>query len=266
MPLKFSANLSFLFNDQDDLKNKYKAAKDAGFKAVEIGDPSMYDLPAEELGESAAECGIQHVLINTPVGNQCNDWGIASIPSRRQDFKVDLETGIKYAKALNCPRLHVLAGRRPPQWIDTAMDEVYLENMTYAAQRLQEEGLTLLMEVINPAVVLNYYLDSYAKAIEIIKKINKPNVKLQLDIFHLQTLAGNLTENIKSLLPYTDHVQIAQVPGRNEVNVEGEVNYQYILKLLKQQGYEGWIGLEYKPSNGSTTDSLKWMQQWGYAT
>ena len=35
-----------------------------------------------------------------------------------------------------------------------------------------------------------------------VKKVNSPNLKLMLDVFHLQHLHGNLTRNIKELLPY----------------------------------------------------------------
>lgn len=264
MPLKFSANLSWLFTEKESLKDRYQAAKAAGFKAVEIGHPNMYKVPLWELTKAASEAGIEHVLINNFAGSQPDDLGTAALPNRSEEFKRDLEFGIKYAKALNCPRVHVLAGRRPAQWGDVAMEEVYVENIKYAADRLAKEGLTLMIEPINPRVVTGYYMDSPAKALEVMKKVNKPNVKLQLDIFHLQALAGDLTENIKALLPYSDHVQIAQTPGRNEVSFEGEVNYKYILKLLENLGYQGWIGLEYKPSTGSTLESLKWIKEWGY--
>lgn len=261
MPLKFCANLTFMFNEKDNLTDKYKAAREAGFSAVEVCNP--YVAPAEELAKSAAEVGIEHVLINTP--QSVDGSGTAALTHRREDFKKDLEQAIAYAKALKCPRVHVLAGKAPSQWKDVAMDEVYLENIMYAAERFEKENLTLMLEAVNPRVVAGYYLDCRKKAMDIIRKVNKPNVKLQLDIFHLQTLAGDLTHNIETYLPYTDHIQIAQAPDRNEPSTEGEINYQYILKLLEKLGYNGWIGLEYKPSTGSTAESLKWIKEWGYA-
>lgn len=38
------------------------------------------------------------------VGNQTRDEGLAANPSRRDDFKEDLQISIAYAKALNCKR------------------------------------------------------------------------------------------------------------------------------------------------------------------
>ena len=43
------------------------------------------------------------------------------------------------------------------------------------------------------------------------RTLNHPKVRLQLDMFHLQQLEGNLTRNIEKYLPYVGHIQIAQV-------------------------------------------------------
>ena len=84
-----------------------------------------------------------------------------------------------------------------------------------------------------------------------------------MDVFHLQFLKGDLTNNIKRLLPIVGHIQIAQVPDRHEPDSEGEINYQYVLKVIEQSGYSGWIGLEYK-SKDDTVKGLKWMEKFGY--
>lgn len=85
-----------------------------------------------------------------------------------------------------------------------------------------------------------------------------------MDIFHLQHLRGDLTHNIKWLLPYTGHIQVAQVPKRGEPNTLGEINYRYIFALLEQLKYEGWVGLEYTPS-GDTVEGLSWIPEMGYS-
>lgn len=38
--------------------------------------------------------------------------------------------------------------------------------------------------------------------LSIVKKINSPNLRLMLDIFHLQQICGNLTYSIREYLPY----------------------------------------------------------------
>lgn len=65
-------------------------------------------------------------------------------------------------------------------------------------------------------------------------------------------------------MPMTGHVQLAQVPGRNEPNSNGELNFKYILNVVQQAGYKSWVGCEYKPLTGVTFDGLKWIQEYGY--
>ena len=71
-----------------------------------------------------------------------------------------------------------------------------------------------LIEPINPYWVPHYFLNDFDIAQDIITEINHPNIRLMLDIFHLQYQKGNLSNNIKKYLPITGHVQIAQVPDR----------------------------------------------------
>ena len=85
-----------------------------------------------------------------------------------------------------------------------------------------------------------------------------------LDVFHMQQICGNLTNNLTDVIEYVGHVQIAQVPQRNEPDTPGEINYQYILETLQQYGYDDWIGLEYKPKS-STLEGLKWVGNFGYS-
>ena len=59
------------------------------------------------------------------------------------------------------------------------------------------------------------------------------------------------------------HIQISQAPNRFEPSAEGEINYQYILHLLEELEYSGFVGLEYKPKTTSS-ESLDWISKWGY--
>jgi len=55
------------------------------------------------------------------------------------------------------------------------------------------------------------------------------------------------------------HIQIAQVPDRHEPDSDGEINYGYVWDLLQKANYDGFVGLEYFPKNG-TCEGLGWMK------
>ncbi|CAG2062114.1 unnamed protein product, partial [Timema podura] len=79
--------------------------------------------------------------------------------------------------------------------------KVYEDNLRFASKLLENEGIVGLIEPINCYSVPKYYLNSYEKGLEVLRKIKSPNLKLMLDIFHLQFIKGNLTRNISELLP-----------------------------------------------------------------
>lgn len=264
MVLKFCANLSLMFTETtDNLLERYQLASQAGFKAVEFTFPYQY--PIEDVVKAKSAANVDQILINAyPGDTQRGELGLAIMSGRQDEFRESLEKSMEYATALNCNKIHIMAGKKFAGIVDTAMDDVYKDNLEYASRIFQEKGLIGLIEPISDAVIPNYFMNSFSKAFQLVKEINSDSLKLQLDIFHLQLLEGNLTHRIKELLPYTAHIQIAQAPLRDSPDSEGEVNYRYILKLLEDIGYDGYIGLEYKPTKASS-DSIGWIRDWGYS-
>jgi hydroxypyruvate isomerase len=242
--LKLSANLSFLFKEVDYLSRFTEAAK-AGFQAVECGT-DIYQYSKGEL-VCAKDCaGLKVVLINAPTGNK-GSYGLASIPGKEEEFKQTVAMSIDYARALHCNQIHFLAGtpaesceREPSIWRKT-----YISNLCYATKQCVEFNITVLIEPIS--VIPGYFLQHQSEACEIIKAIEMPNLKLQFDIYHAQRMDGNITDFLKGHIDLIGHIQIAQVPGRNEPDYPGELNYCFIFKTLQDVGFEKWIGCEYVP-------------------
>ncbi|XP_063910015.1 putative hydroxypyruvate isomerase [Zophobas morio] len=256
---KFCANLSFMFTEQPFL-DRYKLAKEAGFKAVETGFP--FTFTEKQVSDAKDSAGVQQILINTYTGDVTKgELGFAAVPGKEQDFRDSINKTINYAKVLGASKIHIMAGKVLE--VKDAHHLTYEENLKYAAKLLEKEGLLGVIEPINNYAVPNYYLNCYDKALSVVKKLNSPNLRIMLDVFHLQHIRGNITNSIKDLSGYIGHVQIAQVPNRNEPDTPGEVNYVYVLETLKALGYNDWIGLEYKPLE-NTEKGLKWLKSFGY--
>jgi len=253
--MKFCANLSFMYQESVSLLERYSLAKQSGFTAVECAFPYTFDV--NDVKSAKEKAGLQQILINTYPGDQSKgELGFAAIPGQETEFKESALLAVKYAKSLGCSNVHIMSGivKNP----DSRNDDTFEQNLRIACEIFKKENITGLIEPINSYSVPFYYLHDYEKAIDIIKKINEPNLKLQLDLFHLQHLKGDLTNNIKRYLPYVGHIQVAQVPNRHEPDTPGEINYNYVFNLLKAENYSGWIGLEYKPAK-DTKSGLKWL-------
>uniref|UniRef100_A0A8C9RVH6 Putative hydroxypyruvate isomerase n=1 Tax=Scleropages formosus TaxID=113540 RepID=A0A8C9RVH6_SCLFO len=263
-PLKFCANVSWLFTDLPSFAQRMRAAAAAGFRAVEAA--WLYDSDLEELQKTRNEAGLEVVLLNTPPGDlKAGELGLGAVPGRESDFRQGLEVAVTFSKALDCRRIHLMAGRIP-EGIDRGaavqeMEATFVENLKYAADVLSKEEIIGLIEPINTRVTdPRYFLATPHQAAAILQKVGKPNIKLQMDVFHWQIMDGNLTQNIQKYFPLIGHIQIAQIPGRNEPDSPGEVNFSYLFGLLEELGYQGYIGCEYKPK-GSTDAGLGWIRE-----
>jgi len=262
---RFAANLSMLYNDVDFLDRFAAAARD-GFKAVEYLFPYAY--PSQELAARLQAHGLQQVLFNAPPGDwDAGERGLASLPGREAEFRDGIAKAIEYAQALQCPRIHVMAGL-VPQGADAATVRAsYVANVRYAAEQAAPHGIQILLEPINGRDMPGFFLSRQDQAHALIAEIGAANVKVQMDLYHAQIVEGDLAMKIRQYLPTGNvgHLQIAGVPERNEPDV-GELNYTYLFKLLDSLGYTGWIGCEYRPARGAaphaTSDGLGWLKPW----
>jgi hydroxypyruvate isomerase len=250
---KLAANLSMLFPELDFL-DRFAAAARAGFRFVEYQFP--YAWPAEELARRARAAGVEVVLHNLPAGDMAKgERGIACLPGRAQEFRQGVERAIEYASAASCPRLNCIAGVAPA---DEAHRRQLVENVRYAARRLGEVGMQLLIEPINTRTVPGFFLSGSAQAIDVLNAASEGNAFLQYDMFHMQIMEGDLARTIERLLPRIGHMQLADVPERHEPG-SGEINFAYLLARIDELGYAGWIGCEYNP-RGDTVQGLKWAR------
>lgn len=253
---KFCANLTFLFADVP-FTERFARAAAAGFRGVEYLFP--YDWPAADIRARLDATGLEQVLFNLPAG----DWaggerGLACLPGREAEFAEGVERALAYARALGCRRLHCLAGLRPSGIPEEELLATYLGNLCLAADRFAGDGIRLLIEPINSRVDMpGYWLDTPARAFELVELSGRPNVAVQFDIYHAQIMAGDLARSIEAGLPRIGHFQVADNPGRHEPG-SGEINYPYLFALLDRLGYAGWVGCEYLPRAG-TEAGFGWL-------
>ena len=253
----FAANLSMMFQEHAFL-DRFRTAADAGFTGVEFLFP--YDFSAADIAARLQDAGLQQVLFNLPPGDwEAGERGFASLPGRQDEFRAALDKALEYAEALDCPRLHVMAGVHADDSSRERGWETYLENLSTAASAAAGAGRQVIIEPINNRDIPGYFLNYSGDAVRAIEAVNNPALGLQFDLYHCQIMEGDLAMHLKALLPHIYHMQIAGVPERHEPDV-GEINYPYLFDLMDELGYEGWVGCEYRPQ-GVTTDGLGWFKR-----
>jgi hydroxypyruvate isomerase len=194
-----------------------------------------------------------------PAGNwAAGERGIACLPGRENEFQEGLGKTIEYAKALKCPRINCLVGLTPKGVPADKVRQTVVKNLKFAAEALQKEGISLLVEALNDKDVPGFYLVRTQDVLKLFEEVKHPNLWLQYDIYHMQVMEGNLTKTIQENVSRIGHIQLADNPKRNEPGT-GEINFTNLFKFIDEAGYTGWIGCEYKPA-GVTEDGLGWVK------
>ena len=254
---RLSANLSWLFTEVPFLERFGEAAR-AGFRAVEFA--FAYDVPERAIADRLAEHGLECVLINAPPGDYAlGERGIAALPGREKDFAASFATALRYAAVLRCPRIHVMAGLVRAAELRAQTRATFISNLRYACEAAHAQGVTVLIEALNPRDVPNYLFSTASEAHAIREAVGAPNIKAQMDFYHTQIVEGDLAAKLERWLPHIGHLQIAGVPGRHEPDV-GEIDYAWLLRRVDELGYDGWVGCEYRPRT-TTLAGLGWRDR-----
>jgi hydroxypyruvate isomerase len=255
MMFHIAANISLLFRNLT-LLERFAAASAAGFDGIEMQFP--YIESAGALARACRASGIPAVLINAPVLPQY-PFGIAGRPAMRDCFRAQLPQIVEYADALKVQHVHVLSGIRDCSESAEHCRQVYVDNLMLAAEALVPYGVDVMVEPLNAFDVPNYMVNSLDEAMAVLGYCGQ-RARLQFDVYHVTRMGLDALAQAKRLLPVVGHVQIADVPGRNEPG-SGSVPFGPLLEVLHEGCYAGWIGAEYVPA-ASTVPGLGWLAQW----
>lgn len=250
---RFCANLKWLFTELPFL-DRFDAAARAGFRAVEYASP--YEHPASEIRARLRACDLRQVLFNTPAGGAS---GMACIPARRQEFRDSVKKALDYAAELDCGLVHLMAGIVPPDLNRDTAAAAYASSVAWAADQVSPGGVKFVLEPINHHDVPGFFLRTQEEGAAVIEAIGHDRIGLQFDIYHCQVAQGDVTRRMEILMPLIAHMQLADVPGRNEPGT-GEIAWDYVLRRIDELGYAGWVGCEYRPAR-ETVAGLGWLQR-----
>jgi hydroxypyruvate isomerase len=253
--VKFSVNVSILFTELPFLE-RFAAVREAGFDAVEFWWPAGEDLDA--LIDAVEATGLEVALINFDAGDMpAGDRGLLADPARKERFRANVPVALSLAARLRCTRLNALVGHRlEGHDLDEQLGRVR-DNLRWAADRAAPHGARVLVEAVNTLENGPYLVASTDAALELIASTGRDNVGLQYDAYHMQRMEGDVVATLRRHVHQIAHIQIADSPDRHQPGT-GELDYGFILAELARLGYDGYVGLEYKPL-GPSAASFGWV-------
>jgi hydroxypyruvate isomerase len=220
-----------------------------GFSCVEFWDWRARDV--EALGPQAAALGLQVAVFS---GNTFAEPLMD--PAKHEHALAHLRRSLEVAGALGTRVLvmhvgYALAGRsRAEQW------RAAVAGVRAAAALAAEAGITLVVEPLNSVRDHpGYFLDSVAGARRLLDDVGHPAVRVLADVYHMSLMDGGLLAQLAQVVHQTAHVHLADAPGRGEPG-SGTIPWPEVVRLLREGGYEGPLGLECWPTS-SPEDALR---------
>src|SRR5258706_5047053 len=227
-------------------EQRFSAARKLGFQAVEF--PFPYSVPARDYARLLSDHGLAQISIGAPAADYRAGMPAYSLtPAHKQQFDESISTVIDYAKLIGCSRVHVFAGSRAPDVSEELAFETYCRNLAEAYDRLQAEGLSLVIEPVNSTDFSGYFLDRLDLALAAISRAERPGIKIILDVYHAHVNGEDPVAFLRNHGKSVTHIQLADYPGRHEPGT-GKVDFDAIFQALVDVEYAGSVGLEYIPT------------------
>ncbi|MEH0547849.1 TIM barrel protein [Streptomyces sp. B21-105] len=265
---RFNVNLSILFTELPLLERPAAAAA-AGFAAVELWWPWI-DSPTpgrsglDALRTAIEDAGVRLTGLNFYAGRLPGpDRGALSVPGAESErFRANVDVAADFAGSLGCTALNALYGNRVDGVDPAEQDALALENLVLAARAAHRIGAILLIEALNRPESPRYPLVSASAAVGVVDKVNEAsglaNARFLMDLYHLSMNGEDLPSVIDRYASATGHVQIADDPGRGAPGT-GSLPLEELLGRLREAGYDGRVGLEYKPGDRPSSEAFAWL-------
>ena len=199
--LQFAANISLMFTEWS-FADRFEAARDAGFEAVEFMFTEGFS--ADEIAKFLELNGLKQVLANMPLRN--GSKGFAAIEGEQLNFRSDFLIGLHFASTCGAPLIHMTTGIIGARQYPVAC-QVFRANTLWALEKAQDVGIEVVIEAINQVAVPDYFVRSLSQAQEWCSECE--GLGYILDIYHASMEGLEPLGAIDAYLNDASHVQLA---------------------------------------------------------
>lgn len=226
--------------DHADMGDRIRAAKAAGFEAAEFH--LWRDKNLDSIAAALAETGVK-------LTGACVDPRRSLVdPAQHDEFLTAVAESLEAAKKIGSPPMIVASGFTregvsPEEHFNEAVNV-----LKRAAALAEAAGVRLVLEPLNDRVEHpGMYLVSTTLGLDIVEAVGSPNLRLLYDVYHSAVMGEDVETVLSGRMHLVHHVQVADLPGRNEPGT-GTLDWAEAVSTLKRLGYDGALGLEYRPT------------------
>ncbi|MCG8466684.1 MAG: TIM barrel protein [Gemmatimonadetes bacterium] len=222
------------------------AVSDLGLTAMDLLVPEEWSV-AHDHG-LAVSCGdVRAGTIEDGLNEKANHAAIITA----------FERHIPRAAELGVPNVICFFGNRRGME-DAVAIRNSIECLRECAPIAEAEETTILVEVLNSKTGghVDYIGDNMSYALEVMRAIDSPRVKILYDIYHMQIMEGDIIHTLTDAGPWIGHYHTGGVPGRAEIDDSQELNYPAIVRAIADTGFQGYMAHEFIPRSGDPLRSL----------
>jgi hydroxypyruvate isomerase len=224
---------------------------EAGYQGVELTGYFQQWTP-EERRRVLAKMRSLGVMIDMLSGLQAS----FAIPGQTEEFVARVTEHCHISKALECPQINIKSGKKLEGVDLKAQFAAAVDNLKRASDVADKNEIDIVIEPIDLIENPTIFLTSVKEGFEIVRAVNRPNVKVLYDFYHEQRGGGNLIDKLEKNIEWVGLVHIADVPGRHEPGT-GEIDYTNIYRSLGKLHYNRFIAMEYGPTTDPVTSLRK---------
>ncbi len=145
-------------------------------------------------------------------------------------FSSTFKRRLEVARRIHSRQIAVLAAA-DPNIPHAEQVQALVENLRYAADLAQRDGVTLELEGVSSPMLPPMIVHRLDDIVQVIDRVSSPNVRLIYDTGHVQAIEGDAAAHLGRVYDYIDIVQLADQPGRLEPG-RGTIDFESILTQI----------------------------------
>jgi hydroxypyruvate isomerase len=241
-----SPNLEIMFPRQMPYAERISIVADTGCKAF-----SFWGLKREQADAMEAAQKKYGLQCGSITGNGKTGWGNGlTVTGHEEAFLQDFRDHIEVAKRFGARNLICFLGATSKEIPLEVQHRQFIDGLKKAGDIAAKADVYFCLEPLNAVESPQMSVLSAKHGFKIVAEVNHPHVKLDFDMYHLQLSEGNIINNLREGLKkgWIRFVEVGDVPGRKEPGT-GEMNYVNIFRVLREEGYADFIGMEHGSSS-----------------
>lgn len=243
---------ALVYYGEEPRKSIERCAK-YGYDAIELcGEPDYYDV--KEINQLCSDNGI---VVSSICSVYNADRDLAHPDRKKREQALDYVKRVaEFAAAIDCHM--IIAGPTAVCKTESLTDfdreyEWGIEGIQKGADFAKPLGVHLCIECWNRYET--YMLNRLDQGLKMAKLVDRENVGVMGDLFHMNIDEGDISEAIRNTGSYLTHMHFAD--SNRAAPSKGHLDFVPIMQALKDINYKGYISFELLPAGADPFATLK---------